>query len=42
MIHNDEINAVFDGKVYNDKIIRNWIKEFCPDRSPGRRPKNPK
>jgi len=27
-----------DGRVYADKTIRDWIKDLCPDRSPGRRP----
>jgi hypothetical protein len=39
MIHKDNINEVFDGKVYAEKTIRNWIKDLCPNRSPGRRPK---
>jgi hypothetical protein len=39
MIHKDEINEVCDGKVYTEKTIRNWIKDLCPDRSPGRRRK---
>jgi hypothetical protein len=26
-----------DGKFYAEKTVRNWIKELCPDRSPGRR-----
>jgi hypothetical protein len=39
MIHKDAINKVFDGKVYAEKTIRNWIKDLCPDRSPGRRRK---
>ena len=29
-----------DGRVYAEKTIRDWIKDLCPDRSPGRRPKN--
>jgi hypothetical protein len=35
----DEINELFDKKVYNSKTIRNWIKDLCPNRLPGRRPK---
>ena len=27
-----------EGKIYAEKTIRNWIKELCPNRSPGRRP----
>lgn len=25
------------GSLYTEKTIRNWIKDLCPDRSPGRR-----
>ena len=39
MAQRDEINEVFEGKVYADKTIRNWIKDLCPNRLPGRRPK---
>ena len=39
MAYKDEINDLFDGRSYADKTIRNWIKDLCPDRSPGRRPK---
>jgi hypothetical protein len=35
----DEINEVFEGKVYADKTIRIWINDLCPNRRPGRRPK---
>jgi hypothetical protein len=28
-----------DGKLFGDKIIRDWIKDLCPNRKPGRRPK---
>ena len=33
----DEINRCFDGRTYSPKTIRNWIKELCPNRKPGRR-----
>ena len=39
MIHKDEINTLFNGRIYNTKTMRNWIKDLCPNRSPGRRPK---
>ena len=38
MIRCNEINECFDGKVYADNTVRNWIKDKCPNRSPGRRP----
>lgn len=28
-----------NGDLYSEKTVRNWIKDLCPDRSPGRRPK---
>jgi hypothetical protein len=39
MILLDEISHACEGKVYTDKTLRNWIKDLCPDPSPGRRPK---
>ena len=39
MAERDEINRLFDGKVYQPATIRTWIKDLCPDRSPGRRKK---
>ena len=33
----DEIIEVCEGKIYTEKIIRNWIKDLCPIRDPGRR-----
>jgi hypothetical protein len=39
MIQRDEICHACDDKVYTEKAIRGWIKDLCPDRSPGRRPK---
>ena len=39
MIMRDEITAACDGKLYNEKTLRKWIKDLCPDRSHGRRPK---
>lgn len=39
MIGLDAIQVLFDGKVYNDDTLHNWIKDLAPDRSPGRRPK---
>jgi hypothetical protein len=39
MCYKDEINEISDPKQYSEKTIRNWIKDLCPNRSPGRRPK---
>lgn len=39
MIRRDELNTVCEGRVYTDKAMREWIKDLCPDRSGGRRPK---
>ncbi len=41
MIMRNEINVLFGGKTYTENTIRNWIKDLCPDRSAGRRPKKP-
>jgi hypothetical protein len=38
LISHNEINSLFDEKTYNEKTIRNWIKDLCPNRRPGRRP----
>jgi len=38
LIRSDEINLVLEGVPYMEKTLRNWIKDFCPDRTPGRRP----
>jgi hypothetical protein len=37
MIQRDEIANACEGVVYGEKTIRNWIKDLCPDRKPGRR-----
>lgn len=37
MIQRDEINVLFEGRVYAERTIRNWIKDLCPNRAPGRR-----
>jgi hypothetical protein len=36
-----EVSKRTDGNYYSEKTIRNWIKDLCPDRSPGRRPQKP-
>ena len=41
MIQRDEIANACEGVLYREKTIRNWIKNLCPDRRPGRRKKNP-
>jgi hypothetical protein len=41
MIVSDEIsNACLEiaKKTFTEKILREWVKDLCPDRSPGRRP----
>lgn len=38
MILSDEIALVCENKTYAEKTIRNWIKDLCPNRLPGRRP----
>ena len=42
MIINDEIAEACEGKTYAENTIRNWIKDLCPNRKPGRRPKKQK
>ncbi|MBI4667466.1 MAG: hypothetical protein HY751_13775 [Nitrospinae bacterium] len=40
MIHSDEINGIAcEGKIYGPKTLRNWVNDLCPNRNPGRRPK---
>lgn len=40
MIRKDEITAIgCEGKIYTEKVVRNWIKDLCTNRNPGRRPK---
>ena len=40
MIHNNEIITIgCEGREYRDKVVRDWIKDLCPNRNPGRRPK---
>jgi hypothetical protein len=39
MIDREEIvnaSTKTGGKLYTEKTVRNWIKDLCPDRSPGR------
>lgn len=40
MIWGNEIAEACDGKDYAERTLRNWIKDLCPNRSPGRRPLN--
>jgi len=35
----DEIQELFEGRVYADSTIEKWIADLNPNRSPGRRPK---
>jgi len=40
MAKTDEINKIgCEGKIYTVETIRKWIKKVCPNRNPGRRPK---
>lgn len=39
MAFRDEFIKACDGKTYTENTIRNWIKDECPNRRPGRRPK---
>jgi len=38
MIFRDEIAHACGQKLYTEDTIRNWIKDLCPNRLPGRRP----
>ena len=38
MIDRQELINACDKKLYQEKTIRNWIKDLCPNRAPGRRP----
>jgi hypothetical protein len=42
--HEDIVEASkrTDGNLYLEKTVRNWIKDLCPNRSPGRRPNKAK
>lgn len=40
VIDTGEIIEACEGKIYIEKTIRNWIKDLCPNRKPGRRPQN--
>jgi len=45
MIKKKEIlphREIKDGTLYTEKTVRNWIKDLCPNNSPGRRPKRKK
>jgi hypothetical protein len=39
MCNHSDIKRTFDGKRYLEKTIRDWIKDLCPNRRAGRRPK---
>lgn len=44
MVLRDELNKITEdicGKIFTEKTLRDWIKDLCPNRKPGRRP-NPK
>jgi hypothetical protein len=38
-IHDDITGIACEGKLYAEKTIRDWVKDLCPNRDPGRRPK---
>ena len=35
----DEISEACNGEIYPEPTLRKWIKDLCPNRNPGRRPK---
>lgn len=37
-LKNEIVKYGCEGKVYAEDTMRNWLKDLCPDRSPGRRP----
>ena len=39
MIWRDEIAKACETKVYKESTLWDWVKDLCPNRSPGRRPK---
>ena len=42
MCVSNEIANACDGVVYPEATLRKWIKDLCPNRKPGRRPKKKK
>ena len=38
LVNDYELIGPCDNKIYTEKTMRNWIKDLCPDRKPGRRP----
>lgn len=39
MIHHDAINGIAcENRTYAAKTLREWLKDLCPNRQPGRRP----
>lgn len=42
MIHHDDINGIAcENRTYAAKTLREWLKDLCPNRQPGRRPAKP-
>jgi hypothetical protein len=39
VIDSDDINAATSPVIYNEKTLRDWVKDLAPNRKPGRRPK---
>jgi hypothetical protein len=39
VISGNAVNSAFQGHVYGERTLRNWVKDLCPDRKPGRRRK---
>jgi hypothetical protein len=39
MILRDELTTACEGKIYVEKTMKRWIRDLCPDRTPGRRKK---
>jgi len=41
VINRKEISDAYQGAAYTNKTLRNWIKNLCPNRKPGRRKEKP-
>jgi hypothetical protein len=42
IIQHDDINDIAcENRIYSAKTLREWIKDLCPNRQPGRRPSQP-
>lgn len=39
VINSDEATNAADGNIYNEKVLRGWVKDLAPNHKPGRRTK---